>query len=143
MKKDDVAGLKQLGSQGTAYHYDHPCAEMLETFPFQWNGVAGRQTVVEIRFPEFTSLCPKTGQPDFATIVVRYVPRERCVESKSLKLYFFAWRSEGTFMETIANRICDDLVQVLDPQWLEVVGEFNARGGMHLHPRVTWGRKAE
>jgi 7-cyano-7-deazaguanine reductase len=138
--KDDVSALKQLGSQKTTYEYRHPCKEMLETFPFLWAG--GKAfTEVAISFPEFTSLCPKTGQPDFAEIVIKYTPRKVCVESKSLKLYFFAWRTEGTFMETIVNRICEDLVAVLDPEEIEVTGKFNPRGGLRLEPTAYWSHE--
>lgn len=134
---DDVSGLKQLGSQKTTYSYEHPCAEMLETFPFKFSGCVST-TTVDIEFPEFTSLCPKTGQPDFANIIISYIPNKLCVESKSLKLYFFAWRTEGTFMETIVNRIAADLIGVLNPRWIRVTGEFNPRGGLALHPSVEW-----
>lgn len=80
-------------------------------------------------FPEFTSMCPVTGQPDFATITVNYTPLERCVEMKSLKLYYLAFRNKGIFYEGVANRILDDLVAALDPKKMTVVADFNARGG--------------
>ena len=126
---DDVSGLTQLGSQSTEYKYAEPSSDMLETFP---NKFPGRQYQVDLEFPEFTSLCPKTGQPDFATIRILYVPNGLCIETKSLKLYLFAWRNSGTFMETITNTIRDDLVRVLDPLDLEVTGDFNPRGGIKL-----------
>jgi 7-cyano-7-deazaguanine reductase len=87
----------------------------------------------EIRFecPEFTCLCPKTGQPDFATIRIRYVPGERCVELKSLKLYLWSFRDEGHFHEAVTNRILDDLVRLLAPRKLTVEGDFLVRGGIH------------
>jgi 7-cyano-7-deazaguanine reductase len=81
--------------------------------------------------PEFTCVCPMTGQPDFATIRIRYIPAERCVELKSLKLYLWSFRDEGTFHEAVTNRICDDLVALLDPTFVEVVGDFSVRGGIH------------
>jgi 7-cyano-7-deazaguanine reductase len=86
----------------------------------------------EIRFacPEFTCVCPKTGQPDFATIRIRYVPDQKCVELKSLKLYFWSFREVGAFHEKVTNTICDDLVRLLQPRFLEVEGEFNVRGGI-------------
>ena len=128
--------LKSLGSERTEYKYSGPNIQILEVFP---NPVKDSQhLVVDIAFPEFTSLCPKTGQPDFATIRIAYRPRNFCVESKSLKLYFFAWRSEGCFMEEIVSRICDDLVDVLRPWWIRVVGEFAPRGAMVLHPTAEW-----
>ena len=98
----------------------------LETFP---NPAPGRDYTIEIVCPEFTSVCPVTGQPDFATITVRYVPDEWCVEMKSLKLYFFAYRNKGIFYEGVVNTICDDLVAVLKPRRMTVVGEFAVRGG--------------
>ena len=87
----------------------------------------------EIRFtcPEFTCVCPKTGQPDFATIRIRYVPDQRCVELKSLKLYLWSFRDVGAFHEKVTNTICDDLVALVQPRFLEVAGEFNVRGGIH------------
>jgi 7-cyano-7-deazaguanine reductase len=89
----------------------------------------GRDYQIEFVFPEFTSLCPVTGQPDFATITVRYIPDRLCVEMKSLKLYFFAFRNMGIFYEGVVNTICDDLVAVLKPRRLTVIGAFNVRGG--------------
>jgi 7-cyano-7-deazaguanine reductase len=88
-----------------------------------------RDYQIEFVFPEFTSLCPVTGQPDFATITVRYVPDEWCVEMKSLKLYFFAYRNKGIFYEGVVNTILDDLVDALKPRRMTVVGQFAVRGG--------------
>jgi 7-cyano-7-deazaguanine reductase len=87
----------------------------------------------EIRFecPEFTCLCPKTGQPDFATIRIRYVPQAKCVELKSLKLYLWSFRGEGHFHEAVTNQILDDLVQLLQPRRMTVEGDFAVRGGIH------------
>ena len=87
--------------------------------------------------PEFTCLCPKTGQPDFATIAVRYVPNRTCVELKSLKLYLWSFRNEGHFHEAVTNLILDDLVEALRPRFLEVVGDFFVRGGIHTVVTVT------
>jgi 7-cyano-7-deazaguanine reductase len=89
----------------------------------------GRDYEVKFVFPEFTSVCPVTGQPDFATITIRYVPDRRCVEMKSLKLYFFAYRNKGIFYEAVVNTILDDLVAMLKPRYMQVVGEFAVRGG--------------
>ena len=91
---------------------------------------------IEIECPEFTCLCPRTGQPDFATIRVNYVPGARIVELKSLKLYLWNYRDEGVFHETAANRILDDLVGALSPRWIEVEADFNVRGGIHTVVRV-------
>ncbi len=95
----------------------------------------------EIRFdcPEFTCLCPMTGQPDFATIRIRYVPDQRCVELKSLKLYLWSFRDEGHFHEAVTNRILDDLVALLSPRFLEVEGDFYVRGGIRTVVTVRHG----
>jgi 7-cyano-7-deazaguanine reductase len=88
-----------------------------------------RDYQIELVFPEFTSVCPVTGQPDFATVTLSYVPDRLCVEMKSLKLYFLAYRNKGIFYEAVVNTILDDLVAVLRPRSISVVGQFNARGG--------------
>ena len=92
----------------------------------------------EIRFecPEFTCLCPRTGQPDFATLRIRYIPDKLCVELKSLKLYLWSYRNEGAFHEAVTNQILDDLVRVLQPRLLEIEGDFFVRGGIHTVVRV-------
>ena len=99
----------------------------LETFP---NPYPERQYLVESVTHEFTCVCPKTGQPDFATLRMRYVPAARCVELKSLKLYLWGFRDEGHFHEDVTNRILGDLVLACEPVWMEVRGEFNVRGGI-------------
>ena len=101
-------------------------ASILEAFP---NPRPERDYQVEFVFPEFTSVCPVTGQPDFATITVRYVPDRQCVEMKSLKLYFFAYRNKGIFYEAVVNTILDDLVAALSPRRMTVIGQFAVRGG--------------
>src|ERR671916_485317 len=101
-------------------------ASILEAFA---NPRPERDYQVEFVFPEFTSVCPVTGQPDFATITVRYVPDRQCVEMKSLKLYFFAYRNKGIFYEGVVNTILDDLVNALDPRRMTVIGQFAVRGG--------------
>ncbi len=129
MGKDDTSGLKSLGSKQTNYKYDEPVMEMLETFP---NKSPQNNYGIQFTFPEFTSLCPKTGQPDFATISIEYVADEKCIETKSLKMYFFAYRSYGSFMETIVNKILDDCVKACQPKMMFVKGLFNPRGGVGL-----------
>lgn len=99
----------------------------LETFP---NSHPGRDYVIEITCPEFTSVCPKTGQPDFGTLVISYVPERHCLELKSLKLYLFAFRNEGIFYERVTNRILDELVAAIRPRRMSVEGRFNVRGGI-------------
>ena len=98
----------------------------------------GRDYQIEFRFPEFTSICPVTGQPDFATITIRYTPDKKCVEMKSLKLYFFSYRNRGIFFEAAVNGILDDLVWLLKPRWMMVVGEFSVRGGMAATVTATY-----
>ncbi|MEA4856846.1 MAG: preQ(1) synthase [Solidesulfovibrio sp.] len=131
---DDVSGLKTLGQGATAYPRT-VTPELLETFP---NAYPDRRYTVTFASQEFTSLCPKTGQPDFGTITIRYVPGERCIESKSLKLYLFSYRDEGTFMETLTNRILDDLVDACAPLSMEVTGDFAARGGITISVAATY-----
>lgn len=101
--------------------------ELLETFP---NPKPERDYTIEHTTEEFTSVCPKTGQPDFATIVLTYVPDELCVELKSLKLYYFSFRDKGIFYEAVVNQILDDFVAVCSPRWAEIRGAFNIRGGI-------------
>jgi len=110
----------------------------LETFA---NPRPGRDYEIEFEIPEFTCLCPKTGQPDFATFAIRYVPDQTCVELKSLKLYMWSFRDEGHFHEDVTNRVLDDLVAALSPKWMEVTGDFNVRGGIHTAVTATHGRQ--
>lgn len=113
-------------------------SKALETFS---NPEPARDYTIRIRVPEFTCLCPKTGQPDFAELLIEYVPDERCVELKSLKLYLWSYRDEGTFHEAVTNRILDDLVQAAQPRFMRLAAQFNVRGGIyttvvaeHRHP---------
>jgi 7-cyano-7-deazaguanine reductase len=99
----------------------------LETFE---NPQPGRDYTIRMRIPEFTCLCPKTGQPDFATLYLEYVPDRRCVELKSLKLYIWSFRDEGGFHEAMTNRMLDDLVRATDPRFMRLTAEFNVRGGI-------------
>jgi 7-cyano-7-deazaguanine reductase len=104
----------------------------LESFP---NPHPERDYLIRFECPEFTCVCPRTGQPDFATIHVRYVPDQLCVELKSFKLYLWSYREEGAFHEAVTNRILDDLVKAVRPRAIEVTGDFSVRGG--IHTRVT------
>lgn len=140
-KPDD---LKSLGAAGTQYKYDEADPLLLERFPnpmaAQRSEMAGGVlSEILIVAPEFTSLCPKTGQPDFATIRLTYAPRGWCVESKSYKLYLGSYRMVGEFHEACVEKIRTDLVNLLDPYFLEVVGEFTPRGGISFWPR-SWFR---
>lgn len=109
----------------------------LESFP---NPHPGQDYEVRFSCPEFTCICPKTGQPDFAHIWIRYVPAEHCVELKSLKLYLWSYREEGAFHEDVTNQILKDLVQVTNPKWMEVVGDFFVRGGIETRVRAWHGQ---
>jgi 7-cyano-7-deazaguanine reductase len=106
---------------------DQPSAEQLETFANQY---PGREFTIEIVCPEFTSVCPKTGQPDFGTITFTYTPTDRCVELKSLKLYLQSFRNQGAYYEHIVNRLLDDFVAACRPKRCKVVGAFTPRGGI-------------
>lgn len=103
-------------------------SKTLETFP---NPREGRDYTIRIQIPEFTCLCPKTGQPDFAELQLEYVPDRLCVELKALKLYIWSYRDEGHFHEDVTNRILDDLVKAIDPRFMRLTAEFNVRGGIY------------
>jgi 7-cyano-7-deazaguanine reductase len=109
----------------TSQQIENP-ATILDTFE---NPRPGRDYQIQFIFPEFTSMCPVTGQPDFATITVTYVPDRRCVEMKSLKLYYLAFRNKGIFYEAVVNQILDDLVAALNPREMTIIGDFAVRGG--------------
>ena len=113
---------------------------MLETFENQY---PGRDYVIEIVCPEFTSLCPKTGQPDFATLTFTYTPEAKCVELKSLKMYLQQYRNEGIFYESVTNRILDDLVAVVEPRKMKLVAAFSTRGGIDTNVTATYEWKDE
>ena len=135
-------GLAALG-QKTEYRYERPEAAVLESFP---NPSPARSWAVSLLCEEFTSLCPVTGQPDYGRLRIDYVPGERCVESKSLKLYLMRYRNEGAFHEACVNQVADDVVTAIAPRLLRVHGEFNARGGIAIHPlavRVAPGLGAD
>lgn len=115
-------------------------SKQLETFP---NPRPGRVYEVSFECPEFTCVCPKTGQPDFATISIDYVPDELCVELKSLKLYLWSYRDQGAFHEDVTNQILDDLVAVLKPVSMDIEGDFMVRGGIHTIVRVSYEMEEE
>jgi 7-cyano-7-deazaguanine reductase len=110
-------------------------SKILETFS---NPRPQRDYEINMECPEFTCVCPRTGQPDFANIRVRYVPAELCVELKSLKLYLWSYRNEGAFHEAVVNKILDDLAQAIRPKSMTVVGDFNVRGGIHTTVTATY-----
>ena len=110
-------------------------SKRLEVFP---NPHPERDYEIHMECPEFTCLCPKTGQPDFAEIEILYTPDRKCIELKSLKLYMWSYRNEGAFHEAVTNKILDDLVSACKPRWMQVVGDFNVRGGIHTTVRVEY-----
>ena len=105
------------------------------------NAYPGREYTVIHEAPEFTSLCPKTGQPDFATITVEYVPDKLCIELKSLKLYFHSFRNDGIYFESVTNRILDDLVEACQPRYMHITAEFNVRGGISSVVEVEYDKE--
>jgi 7-cyano-7-deazaguanine reductase len=105
----------------------------METFP---NPKKGRDYEIEMTYPEFTCLCPMTGQPDFASVRITYIPDAVCVELKSLRNYLWSYRNHGAFHEAVTNRIADDLIRLMQPRWLHVDAEFQVRGGVHTTVRV-------
>lgn len=131
----ETEGLTLLGRK-TEYKSDY-APEVLETFE---NKHPENDYWVKFNCPEFTSLCPITGQPDFAEIVIRYIPDVKMVESKSLKLYLFSFRNHGDFHEDCVNIIMRDLKALMDPKYIEVVGLFVPRGGISIHPYANYGR---
>jgi 7-cyano-7-deazaguanine reductase len=128
--------LKKLGKK-TEYVFEYD-KSLLETFD---NKHTDRDYWVKFNCPEFTSLCPVTGQPDFATIYISYIPGIKLVESKSLKLYLFSFRNHGAFHEDCVNTIMQDLVEVMDPSYIEVWGKFLPRGGLSIDPYCNYGKK--
>ena len=132
--RDDLDKLRTLGRKTEAPKDYDPT--VLETFG---NAHGERDYWVVFTAPEFTTLCPKTGQPDFATLTIRYIPDRRLVESKSLKLYLFGFCNHGDFHEDVVNVIYDDLVKLLRPKYMEVIGKFAARGGISIDPFVNGG----
>lgn len=135
--KEETGDITLLGNQNTKYASDY-APEVLEIFP---NKHPDRDYFVKFNCPEFTSLCPITGQPDFATLYISYVPREIMVESKSLKLYLFSFRNHGDFHEDCVNIIMNDLIRLMEPAYIEVWGKFLPRGGISIDPYCNYGRK--
>lgn len=129
MKKQKL-NLKLLGSQNTVYP-DKYSPKVLETFS---NQHYQNDQWVTFYCPEFTSLCPMTSQPDFATIIINYIPGKKMVESKSLKIYLFSYRNHGDFHENCVQTICNDLNKLMSPKYLEVIGHFTPRGGIAIYP---------
>lgn len=131
----ELEGVNLLGNTGMKYPTRY-APEILETFK---NKHPENEYLVTLTCPEFTSLCPKTGQPDFARIIINYIPREDMVESKSLKLYLFSFRNHGDFHEDCINIIMKDLVRLMNPRYIEVIGLFTPRGGISIYPFANYG----
>jgi 7-cyano-7-deazaguanine reductase len=136
MTQNDFDNLTVLKMRSTLYP-ESPDKAKLENFP---NKYASRDYTIVFDCPEFTSLCPITGQPDFARISITYIPDMKCIESKSLKLYLFSFRNTGMFHEEITNRILDDLVASCEPRWARVRGVMNARGGISIEVTAEYSK---
>lgn len=132
----ELTGLSHLGSQQVSYSMTY-APEVLESFD---NKHPDNDYFVKFNCPEFTSLCPITSQPDFATIYISYVPGKKMVESKSLKLYLFSFRNHGDFHEDCMNIIMKDLIKLMDPKYIEVWGKFTPRGGISIDPYCNYGK---
>lgn len=133
--KEEIGEITLLGNRGTQYSFNYS-PEVLETFP---NKHPDNDYFVKFNCPEFTSLCPITGQPDFATVYISYIPNKIMVESKSLKLYLFSFRNHGDFHEDCMNIIMKDLIKLMDPKYIEVWGKFLPRGGISIDPYCNYG----
>ena len=133
--EQELGGVTLLGDTRVKYPTDYD-PTLLEAFE---NKHPENEYLVTFNCPEFTSLCPKTGQPDFATIIINYIPRLRMVESKSLKLYLFSFRNHGDFHEYCVNIIMKDLIRLMDPRYIEVRGIFTPRGGISIYPFANYG----
>lgn len=136
-KNEELKDITLLGNQGTKYNYSYD-PDILEVFD---NKHPNNDYFVKFNCPEFTSLCPITGQPDFATIYISYIPGDKMVESKSLKLYLFSFRNHGDFHEDCMNIIMKDLIKLMDPKYIEVWGKFTPRGGISIDPYCNYGRR--
>lgn len=130
--ESDTKNLKSLGNSKQEYPTTYS-PEVLESFD---NRFPNNDYLVELEIPEFTSLCPITGQPDFANITITYCPDKKLVESKSLKIYIFSFRNSGSFHEDCMNKIAHDLKNLMDPKWVKVRGDFTPRGGISINPTV-------
>jgi len=136
MRPEDLKDLSLLGQKAVPYIFEYQ-PDVLEAFP---NRHPENDYFVKFNAPEFTSLCPITNQPDFATIYISYIPDELLVESKSLKLYLFSFRNHGDFHENCINVIGKDLVELMKPRYLEVWGKFTPRGGISIDPYYNYGK---
>ena len=129
--------VTQLGSAQTQYKYEY-APQVLETFE---NVHPEMDYWVTLNADEFTSLCPKTNQPDFGTLIINYIPNIKMVESKSLKLYLFSFINSGEFHEDVVNKIGKDLVKLMEPKYLEIIGQFYPRGNISIHPTFSYANE--
>lgn len=136
--KDDVSKLRHLGVKSPKF--EEPSVEILDTFP---NKFPEKDYVIRFQTDEFTSLCPRTGQPDFASIKITYIADKECIESKSLKIYLYSFRNTGSFMETIMNTILNDLVAACQPREMTVLGVFGVRGGIETQVLASYKKSEE
>jgi len=134
--KEKLKDLTLLGNQDVPYQFEYS-PDILEAFD---NDHPERDYFVKFNCPEFTTMCPMTNQPDFATIYISYIPDKKMVESKSLKLYLFSYRNHGGFHEDSINTIMDDLIKLMDPRYIEVWGKFTPRGGISIDPYCNYGK---
>ena len=135
-QKDEMENVTLLGNQNNTYAFDYD-PSVLETFE---NKHQDKDYLVKFNCPEFTSLCPITQQPDFATVYISYIPDVKMVESKALKLYLFSFRNHGDFHEDCMNIILKDLIELMDPKYIEVWGKFMPRGGISIDPYTNYGK---
>lgn len=135
-QKDEMKNVTLLGNQNNTYAFDYD-PSVLETFE---NKHQDKDYFVKFNCPEFTSLCPITQQPDFATVYISYIPDVKMVESKALKLYLFSFRNHGDFHEDCMNIILKDLIELMDPKYIEVWGKFMPRGGISIDPYTNYGK---
>jgi 7-cyano-7-deazaguanine reductase len=136
MSPREKSGLTHLGRAGNVYHFEYD-PSLLETFDNQHPDNDYR---VKFNCPEFTTLCPITGQPDFAVLTISYIPDLKMVESKSLKLYLFSFRNHGDFHEDCVNTIMKDMINLMNPRYIEVWGKFTPRGGISIDPYCNYGK---
>lgn len=142
-REQDLSGVTLLGNQNTKYKYEYD-PSVLEKFVGKYEPIGEDEQIVSLDCFEFQSRCPKTGQPDFATIHISYIPGEKWLfcESKSLKLYLFSFQQTGEFHESCVHTIMEDLVKLLEPRYLEVYGDFNSRGGICITPFSVYADEA-
>lgn len=142
-REQDLSGVTLLGNQNTKYKFEYD-PSILECFIRKFDNIQDEEQLVSLDCFEFQSRCPKTGQPDFATIHISYIPGDSAlyVESKSLKLYLFSYQQSGEFHESCVHTIMEDLVKLLSPRYLEVYGDFNSRGGICITPISIYADEA-